>query len=43
VEGVETVGEWRWAFDHGADFAQGFLLAKPAAPPPTPDAWMSAV
>lgn len=33
AEGVETVGEWRWLADHGADYIQGFLFAKPAAPP----------
>ncbi|MEO8359062.1 MAG: EAL domain-containing protein [Vicinamibacteria bacterium] len=36
VEGVETEGEWRWARDHGADLAQGFLCARPAALPPLP-------
>ena len=36
VEGVETVGEWRWARDRGADFVQGYLFAKPAADPPVP-------
>ena len=36
VEGVETVGEWEWARDHGADFVQGYLFARPAAVPPTP-------
>ena len=34
VEGVETSCEWRWACDHGADFAQGFLFARPAENPP---------
>lgn len=33
AEGVETVGEWRWLLDKGADYIQGFLFAKPAAPP----------
>lgn len=33
AEGVETVGEWQWVQDKGADFIQGFLFAKPAAPP----------
>ncbi|MEO5762105.1 MAG: EAL domain-containing protein [Vicinamibacteria bacterium] len=36
VEGVETEGEWRWAREHGADLAQGFLCARPAALPPIP-------
>ncbi len=36
VEGVETEGEWRWAEAHGADLAQGFLCARPAANPPRP-------
>lgn len=34
VEGVETTSEWQWACDHGADFAQGFLFARPAEDPP---------
>ena len=38
VEGVETVGEWEWAREHGADFVQGYLLARPAAVPPVPKA-----
>ncbi|MBC17436.1 MAG: diguanylate phosphodiesterase [Desulfovibrio sp.] len=33
AEGVETVGEWQWALDKGADYIQGFLFAKPSAPP----------
>jgi EAL domain-containing protein (putative c-di-GMP-specific phosphodiesterase class I) len=36
VEGVETPGQWQWSADHGADFAQGFLFAKPAPIPPKP-------
>jgi EAL domain-containing protein (putative c-di-GMP-specific phosphodiesterase class I) len=43
VEGVETPGEWGWARDNGADFAQGFLLARPAAPPPMPASWAATV
>jgi EAL domain-containing protein (putative c-di-GMP-specific phosphodiesterase class I) len=34
VEGVETSGEWQWSADHGANYAQGFLFAKPAPIPP---------
>lgn len=36
VEGVETAGEWQWAADHGANFVQGYLFARPAAVPPQP-------
>jgi EAL domain-containing protein (putative c-di-GMP-specific phosphodiesterase class I) len=36
AEGVETAGEWRWVRDHGADYVQGYLFAKPAAEPPVP-------
>jgi EAL domain-containing protein (putative c-di-GMP-specific phosphodiesterase class I) len=36
VEGVETIGEWQWAREHGADFAQGYLFAAPAEKPPLP-------
>ena len=43
VEGVETVGEWEWAKEHGADFAQGYLFARPAAVPPVPKAIAMAV
>jgi EAL domain-containing protein (putative c-di-GMP-specific phosphodiesterase class I) len=34
VEGIETIGEWQWSKDHGANFAQGYLFARPEAPPP---------
>jgi EAL domain-containing protein (putative c-di-GMP-specific phosphodiesterase class I) len=34
VEGVETVGQWQWATRYGADYAQGFLFARPAPQPP---------
>jgi EAL domain-containing protein (putative c-di-GMP-specific phosphodiesterase class I) len=36
VEGVETAAECRWAVDHGADYVQGYYVARPAAPPPAP-------
>jgi EAL domain-containing protein (putative c-di-GMP-specific phosphodiesterase class I) len=36
VEGVEEAAEWQWAADHGADYAQGYLFARPAAEPPFP-------
>lgn len=33
AEGVETAEEWHWLRDHGADLIQGYLFARPAAPP----------
>ncbi|MBO6938705.1 MAG: EAL domain-containing protein [Deltaproteobacteria bacterium] len=42
VEGVETVDELRAVVDTGADFVQGYLLARPANPIPVP-AWPSVV
>ncbi len=38
VEGVETPGEQAWAVAAGADYAQGYLFARPAAEPPLRDA-----
>jgi EAL domain-containing protein (putative c-di-GMP-specific phosphodiesterase class I) len=36
AEGIETRAEWEWCRSHGADFVQGYLFARPAAPPPLP-------
>ena len=36
AEGVETRSEWQWALQHGADYSQGYLFARPASPPPLP-------
>ena len=33
AEGVETPGEMTWVQRHGATFAQGWFIAKPATPP----------
>ncbi|BCM92677.1 putative cyclic di-GMP phosphodiesterase PdeG [Abditibacteriota bacterium] len=35
AEGVERPEELNWICAHGADFAQGYLFAKPATPPPS--------
>ena len=35
AEGIETEGEWRWAREHGADYVQGYLFARPSATPPS--------
>jgi EAL domain-containing protein (putative c-di-GMP-specific phosphodiesterase class I) len=32
AEGVETEDELRWVQDHGADYAQGYLIARPSEP-----------
>ena len=34
VEGIETEKELDWARAHGANYVQGYLLARPATPPP---------
>ena len=36
AEGVETPEEFDWVERQGVDFVQGYLLAKPACPPPLP-------
>lgn len=36
AEGVESVGEYEWLREHGADFIQGFYVARPGSPPPRP-------
>jgi len=36
AEGVETDEELGWLRVHGADLVQGFLVARPATPPPSP-------
>ncbi len=36
AEGVESEEEWRWLDEHGADYLQGFLFARPGSPPPLP-------
>jgi EAL domain-containing protein (putative c-di-GMP-specific phosphodiesterase class I) len=36
AEGVEEPGELEWLRAHGVDFVQGYLIAKPASPPPAP-------
>ena len=33
VEGIESPGEWQWAMEHGADYAQGYLFARPSEVP----------
>lgn len=35
-EGIETVEEFDWLAQAGADYAQGYLFARPANPPPLP-------
>lgn len=34
AEGVEDEGEFVWAQEHGADYVQGYYIAKPGSPPP---------
>ena len=33
AEGVETEGELRWVREQGADYAQGYLIARPQSSP----------
>lgn len=33
AEGIETADELRWVRERGVDFVQGYLIARPAAPP----------
>jgi EAL domain-containing protein (putative c-di-GMP-specific phosphodiesterase class I) len=33
AEGVETAEEWEWLVANGAEFVQGYYVAKPASPP----------
>jgi EAL domain-containing protein (putative c-di-GMP-specific phosphodiesterase class I) len=35
VEGIEEEAELEWAREHGATFAQGYYIARPAAEPPS--------
>ena len=35
VEGVETIGQWQWAAEQKAEYAQGYLFARPSQTPPT--------
>jgi EAL domain-containing protein (putative c-di-GMP-specific phosphodiesterase class I) len=34
AEGVEEEGEFEWLCENGADFVQGYFIARPASPPP---------
>ena len=34
AEGIESAGEYAWAAGRGVDYAQGFYISRPAAPPP---------
>lgn len=36
AEGIETEAEYTWVRDHGVDYVQGYLIARPAYPPPSP-------
>ena len=33
AEGIETPEELRWVREHGVDFVQGYLIARPSSPP----------
>lgn len=34
AEGIESEQEWRWFWQHGADYGQGYAFARPAPVPP---------
>lgn len=36
AEGIEKKEEYDWLCQHGADYVQGYLFARPASPPPIP-------
>ena len=36
AEGIEQKEEYQWLCEHGADYVQGYLFARPASPPPIP-------
>lgn len=36
AEGIETEEELEWVSDHGADYIQGYHIARPGSPPPFP-------
>ena len=36
MEGIETKETWEWVRSNGAHYSQGYLFAKPAAVPPSP-------
>ncbi len=36
AEGIETEAESAWVHDHGVDYLQGYLIARPAFPPTAP-------
>lgn len=42
AEGVETPEEYEWVERQGVDFVQGYLVARPACPPPLPRIWREA-
>ena len=33
AEGIETPEELRWVREHGVDYVQGYLIARPQSPP----------